>query len=313
MTGKARTDRPAVEVEAEAAAAEVESRTFDDLTPEEVLGSRVAVDLGSAGEPVEQAAVPVFGRPLLPNPAHTFAPGSSMLGGFADDLRDDHPLNAAEALAEVFRRVRPIEKGRRADASVGGYAFRGIDDVYAALHDLFAEVGLVLLPSVVERLTEQRPRANGSGANYITHLHVRFRFLAADGSSEECDAWGEGGDTGDKGTGKAMSQAAKSALLAVFLIPTEASSSDDPDQTNTPPSRPFTPEEQARARTALDAAREQTTLDALVATGRRAARGELLDVPIVDADGTIAPLRLHLDRLRLALESRVPEPQGQQS
>jgi hypothetical protein len=254
------------------------------------------------GNPPE--AVPVFGsRDVLDAVAD-----GRMLPGLAErmagDLRDDHPLSAAEALAEVMRRVRPIAKGRTAAREVGGYAFRGIDDVYAALHDLFGEVGLVVLPSTIERLTEQRPKASGTGTNYVTHLHVRFRFLAADGTSEECDAWGEGSDTGDKGTGKAHSQAAKSALLAAFLIPTEASSLDDPDATGPEPSRAFTPEEVERAAIALGAAREAATLDDLVKVGRRAHAGGLLDVPLT-AEGTLAPLRLHLDALRRHLESEV--------
>jgi hypothetical protein len=223
----------------------------------------------------------------------------------ADDLRDDHPLSAAEALAEVMRRVQPIAKGRTADARVGGYSFRGIDDVYAALHDLFAEVGLVCLPSTIDREREQRPRMSGEGSNYVTHVRVRLRFLAQDGSSEELDAWGEGADTGDKSTGKAYSQAMKSALLAAFLIPTEASSQDDPDVTNSAPSRPWTAEEQSRARTALDAGRQATTFDALVGVRRRAEAGALLDVPLIGDDGSVAPLRLHLDALRNGLESRV--------
>jgi hypothetical protein len=250
-------------------------------------------------------------RDLLPgarvNPAHAFTPGSAMLGGDRtplDDLRDDHPLSAPEALAEVLRRVRAIEKGRRAEPSAGGYLFRGIDDVYAALHDLFGEVGLVLLPRVIEREREQRPRASGNGVNYVCHLHVEFRFLAADGTSETASAWGEGADTGDKATGKAHSQAIKSALLAVFLIPTEASSVDDPDATNSDASRAFTAEEQERARTALDAARQATTFEQLLGVRRRAE--QLLDVPIVGDDVTvIAPLRLHLDALRASIEGQV--------
>jgi hypothetical protein len=238
---------------------------------------------------VDDPFVPVFGGERTPD----------------DDLVDDHPLSAAEALAEVMRRVQPIAKGRTADARVGGYSFRGIDDVYAALHDLFAEVGLVCLPSTLEREREQRPRMSGEGVNYVTHVRVRLRFLAQDGSSEELDAWGEGADTGDKSTGKAYSQAMKSALLAAFLIPTEASSNDDPDATNSPASRPWTPEEQARARVALDAGREAQTLDALAGVGRRANSGGLLDVPVVGEDGALAPLRLHLDSLRRQLESKV--------
>jgi hypothetical protein len=278
-------DVPAVATPEPAPAPEPEQDTHS--TTVRALVEQGQVGVGALLRPDVDEPVPVFGADRLPD----------------DDLVDDHPLSAAEALAEVMRRVRPIEKGRRAAAEVGGYAFRGIDDVYAALHDLFGEVGLVVLPSTIERLAEQRPKARGDGVNYVTHLHVRFRFLAADGTSEQCDAWGEGSDTGDKGTGKAHSQAAKSALLAAFLIPTEASSNDDPDATGPEPSRPWTMEERERANTALAAAREATTFEQLVGVRRRAEH--LLDVPIVEDDGTIAPLRLHLDALRTQIEGRV--------
>jgi hypothetical protein len=284
---------------------------------------------GANGYPVEHssnAGVPVFGRPDLgghePDTIAAFRRqqlaayerGEVGVGALiaappgldrtpADDLRDDLPLSAAEALAEVMRRVQPIAKARSADARVGGYAFRGIDDVYAALHDLFAEVGLVCLPSTLEREREQRPRMSGEGVNYVTHVRVRLRFLASDGTSEELDGWGEGADTGDKSTGKAYSQAMKSALLAAFLIPTESSSNDDPDASNSAPSRPWTAEEQQRAATALAAGREASTFDALVGVRRRAEH--LLDVPLAGPDGSIAPLRLHLDALRAQLERGV--------
>jgi len=239
---------------------------------------------------------PVFGRRLPELPEAAYPPDS-------EPLAETYPLSAAEALAEVFRRVQPIAKGRQAEQKAGGYSFRGIDDVYAALHDLFAEVGLVVLPSTIGREREQRPRSSGSGYNYVTHVHVRLRFLAADGSSEELDGWGEGADTGDKSTGKAYSQAIKSALLAAFLIPTEASAADDPERTNSEASRAFSPQEVERASRALAAAREATTFDALVNVRRRSV--ELLAVPLT-AEGVLAPLEVHLDGLRRALESRVP-------
>jgi hypothetical protein len=243
---------------------------------------------------------PVFGRRLPEVDESAYGPDS-------EPLREAYPLTAAEALAEVFRRVQPIAKARQAEQKAGGYSFRGIDDVYAALHDLFAEVGLVVLPSTIDREREQRPRSSGSGYNYVTHVHVRLRFLAADGSVEELDVWGEGADTGDKSTGKAYSQGIKSALLAAFLIPTGDSAANDPDATNSEPSRPFTAEEVSRAARALQAAREASTFDALVNVRRRAS--ELLTVP-VESGTVVAPLEFHLDALRRALESRVP---GEQS
>jgi hypothetical protein len=228
-------------------------------------------------------------------------------GGYGDSYdepsRDDHPLSAPEALAEVIRRVPAIAKGRTSDQ---GYRFRGIDDVYASLHDLFAEVGLVVLPRPIERIGEVRlVGSKGDRSQYVTHLLVEFRFLASDGTSETCSAWGEGSDMGDKATQKAHSQAMKSALLETFLIPTEDSVRDEPDATNPEPSRAFTQQEQDRARTALDAAVQASTLDALVVIGRRAHAGGLLDVPVTIADGSIAPLRVHLDRIRVALEAQV--------
>lgn len=280
----------------------VEDLPAPDPTPVPREPEQEFLDREPAGPVPEQiegvfaeSAGPVFGRlPEVDDAAY---------GPDSEPLREGYPLSAAEALAEVFRRVQPIAKDRQAEPKAGGYSFRGIDDVYAALHDLFAEVGLVVLPSTIAREREQRPRSSGSGYNYVTHLHVRLRFLAQDGSSEELDGWGEGADTGDKSTGKAYSQAIKSALLAAFLIPTEASAADDPDRTNSEASRAFSPQEVERASTALAAAREARTFDALVNVRRRAS--ELLAVPLT-SEGVLAPLEVHLDGLRRRLESAVP-------
>jgi hypothetical protein len=266
------------------------ARHFDEHhypapNPHEALQTAVAT--------VRQMAGPVFGRLPEVDP--------SLYGPDAVDLEPNPPYSAAEALAEVFRRVQPIAKGRQAEAKAGGYSFRGIDDVYAALHDLFAEVGLVVLPSTIGREREQRPRSSGSGYNYVTHVHVRLRFLASDGSSEELDGWGEGADTGDKSTGKAYSQAIKSALLAAFLIPTEASASDDPDRTNSEESRPFTAEERERAERALGAAVATTTVEELAGVRHRALH--LLDVPVQMVNGDAAPLGYLIDEHRRKIEA----------
>jgi len=56
---------------------------------------------------------------------------------------------------------------------------------------------------------------------------MRYRFIAEDGSHVETDAEGEGMDSGDKSSNKAMAVAHKYALLQAFCIPTK--DLDDPD------------------------------------------------------------------------------------
>ena len=50
---------------------------------------------------------------------------------------------------------------------------------------------------------------------------MRFTFNALDGSKQVCEIIGEGMDSGDKASNKALSVALKYALLQIFLIPTQ--------------------------------------------------------------------------------------------
>jgi hypothetical protein len=61
-------------------------------------------------------------------------------------------------------------------------------------------------------------------------LKMRYSFVAADGSSIATDAVGEGMDSGDKASAKAMSIAQKYAILQTFLVPTE--DAKDPEVDN---------------------------------------------------------------------------------
>lgn len=237
-------------------------------------------------------------QPVQPQPQ----PGDPL-----DDV-DDYPLSASEALVAVMRAVRPITKSRQADQRAGGYSFRGIDEVYDGLHDLFAEHGLVVLPQPLDVHREQR-QTSGSPLN-VTQMLVQFTFLAADGSREVCSAWGEGGDTGDKSTQKAHSQAIKSALLEVFLIPTRESQQDEPDATNSPPARTFTAEEIERAGNAYGAALDANTVEALAGVRQRALA--LLDVPVRMVDETLVPLALLFEQRRNIIERNTEKGSTQQ-
>lgn len=121
-------------------------------------------------------------------------------------------------MAKIMAEVEPIAKGRQNQSQ--GYKFRGVDDVYLALQGLMAKYGVLCLPTVLEDRTEDRTTAKGSALIYRI-LKIRYDFYAADGSNVSCVVIGEGMDSGDKASNKAMSVAHKYCLLQAFMIPTE--------------------------------------------------------------------------------------------
>lgn len=118
-----------------------------------------------------------------------------------------------------------IAKGRKNQAQ--GYAFRGIDDVYASLSPYLAEHKLCILPRVIDRAVLEKETKTGSALFYTT-LRVEFDFVSAlDGSKHTVCTVGEAMDTGDKSSNKAMSAAYKYAAFMAFCIPTEGDNDAD--------------------------------------------------------------------------------------
>ena len=143
-----------------------------------------------------------------------------------------------ELIPKIMGEVGAIEKGRRNQQQ--NYAFRGIDDAYAAFQPLFAKHGVFCVPTVIERIREERENKNGGVLIYTT-LMVRHTFYASDGSGIECVTIGEAMDSGDKSSNKAMSAAMKYALLEVFCVPTEA---DNDTENHSPEPLPRQPAQQ---------------------------------------------------------------------
>lgn len=106
-----------------------------------------------------------------------------------------------------------------------GFMYRGIDAVYNALNPVMAELGLFICPEVLEQTREERVNAKGTTLLYSI-LKIKYTLYAPDGSNVSCTVIGEGMDTGDKASNKAMSIAMKYAMFQLFFIPTEAV---DPD------------------------------------------------------------------------------------
>ena len=132
-------------------------------------------------------------------------------------------------MAEICKRMAAVMAGIGAIAkdkrnAQGGFNFRGIDDVYNAIHRAMVQNEVFCTMEVLDHRAEPRQFKNSAG--YQVYSTVKYTFWAPDGSSVSSTLVGEAMDSGDKATNKTYAIAHKYALLQAFMIPTEMS---DPD------------------------------------------------------------------------------------
>ena len=128
------------------------------------------------------------------------------------------------AINGIMSDIGAIGKDRKNQQQ--GFMYRGVDEVMNALQPALVKHKVYVVPEVLEQTREERQTAKG-GLLLYSILKVRFTFYADDGSSVSATVIGEGMDSGDKASNKAMSIAFKYACFQVFCIPTEEMS--DPD------------------------------------------------------------------------------------
>ena len=128
------------------------------------------------------------------------------------------------ALANVMAEIGAIGKNKR--NSQQGFMYRGVDDVMNALNPILVKNRVILTTEVLEQTREERQTAKG-GTLLYSICKIRFTFFAEDGSNVSSIILGEGMDSGDKASNKAMSVAYKYAFFQMFCIPTEEMA--DPD------------------------------------------------------------------------------------
>jgi hypothetical protein len=129
-------------------------------------------------------------------------------------------MTITERLIRIMQNIDAITKDRSVSAPGANYKFRGIDDVINTCHPLFAEYGVFVLPEVLEFSETERVTKSGS-AIFYTKLKVKYTFVSEKGDQISAVGIGEGMDSGDKSTNKAMSAALKYILTQMLLIPTE--------------------------------------------------------------------------------------------
>lgn len=149
--------------------------------------------------------------------------------------------NIFETINAVMEEIGAVGKNSRNEQQK--YMYRGVDDVMNALNPAFIKHKLFMAPEVVSQTREERQTANGKNMIYSA-LSVKYTFYAEDGSSVFVIVPGEGMDSGDKASNKAMSSAFKYACFQVFCIATEEVK--DPDAETPPPSTPVYATDQMR-------------------------------------------------------------------
>ena len=130
-----------------------------------------------------------------------------------------------EAIAQIMNKGYAIAKEK--ENKQQNFKYRGIDDVMNTFQPLLAEHNVFVVPEVLEQTREERQSSKGNTLIYSI-LKMRYTFYSSDGTSVSAVVIGEGMDSGDKASNKAMAVAMKYAFFQVFCIPTE--DMDDPDK-----------------------------------------------------------------------------------
>ena len=138
-------------------------------------------------------------------------------------------MNIFQSITKILEEVPAI--GKTKTNTIQNFKFRGIDDVMNTFQPLLAKYKVFMVPQVLEQTREERQTSKGGNLIYSI-CKIKYIFYAEDGSSVEAIVVGEGMDSGDKATNKAMAIAMKYAMFQVFCIPTEEMKDPDSD---TPP------------------------------------------------------------------------------
>ena len=123
-----------------------------------------------------------------------------------------------KAICGVMEDIGAIGKNQKNTQQ--GFNYRGVDDVMNALQPVMVKHGIFVVPECLEQTREERTTKTGTNLLYSI-VKIRYTFYAEDGSNIQAVTIGEGMDSGDKATNKAMAIAFKYAAFQVFCIPTK--------------------------------------------------------------------------------------------
>ena len=140
-----------------------------------------------------------------------------------------------EAISNVMAEIGAV--GKNSKNSQQGFMYRGIDAVMNAINPALTKHKVFVAPEVLEQERDERQTAKGNMLIYSI-CKIKFRFYTTDGSHVDVVTIGEGMDSGDKATNKAMSIAFKYACFQLFCIPTEEMVDPDSECHEVTPKQP---------------------------------------------------------------------------
>ena len=117
-------------------------------------------------------------------------------------------------------------KSNKTNTNFKDYAYRTVEDIYNFISPLLAENNIICLPNVlsseVEQMVDQYKKIS-----YRTSVTIQYTFQhIEDGSSVTVTSIGEATDSA-KSSSKASTDAAKTALTQMFIIPSKGCDPED--------------------------------------------------------------------------------------
>lgn len=143
------------------------------------------------------------------------------------------PMNLYQRLAAATTEMETVAKNLNVDTGKNkSYKAVSERDVIDAVKKVEARHGIYSFPvqrKIIESEVLETETQYGKKTTFFLRVETVYRFLNVDNPVEYIDvtSYGDGMDSGDKATGKAMTYADKYALMKAYKI----STGDDPDQT----------------------------------------------------------------------------------
>ena len=113
-------------------------------------------------------------------------------------------MNIYESITAIMQDIPAIGKDKKNTQQ--GFKYRGIDDVMNVLQPILAKYKVFVVPEVLEQNREERVTGKGNTLLYSV-MRIKYTFFAEDGSSISAVVIGEGMDSGDKASNKALANA----------------------------------------------------------------------------------------------------------